>query len=58
MRIGTFESFDDSKKREERPRPERKEKVKRCIGQCQRKLFIKDGKPVIYCPSCQRVINK
>jgi hypothetical protein len=40
-------------------RPERKEKkpIKRCIGKCDRKFFMKDGEPVIYCPSCDRILN-
>lgn len=58
--IRSFESFSDEEKRELRPRPVRKpkESVKRCIGECQRKLYLKDGKPVIYCPSCDRIINQ
>jgi hypothetical protein len=56
MRLMTFESFEEPKKRELRPRPE-KEKVKRCIGKCERKFYMKDGKPVIHCPSCDRIIS-
>jgi hypothetical protein len=54
--IKLFDSLEE--KPERRPRPDKKEKIKRCIGQCERKFFIKDGEPVIYCPSCDRVLNK
>ena len=54
--IKLFDSLEE--KPDRRPRPDKKEKIKRCIGQCERKFFIKDGEPVIYCPSCDRVLNK
>ena len=50
----SFESLDEiPKKREARPRPDRKD-IKRCVGRCERKLFMKDGKPILHCPSCDR----
>lgn len=56
--IKLFEYFDEEPK--ERPemkkRPDKKE-VKHCIGKCDRKFFIKDDKPVIYCSSCDRIIS-
>jgi hypothetical protein len=53
-----FEDFDD-KKPEQKPRNKHKNnKVKFCIGKCDRKMFIKDGKPVIHCPSCDRTFEK
>lgn len=62
--IKFFESYSDSESNTDKPksepsRIERKEKkqIKRCIGKCDRKFFIKDGEPVIYCPSCDRILN-
>lgn len=57
-RIKLFENFSETPKE----KPERKQKpdkkdIKRCIGQCERKFFLKDGKPVVYCPSCDRILN-
>ena len=53
--VKAFESFDDIKKRiESKPRPDKKKDVKRCIGKCERNLFIKNGKPALHCPSCDR----
>lgn len=51
-----FESLEN--KPDRKPRPEKKDKqIKRCIGMCDRKFFIKDGEPVIYCPSCDRILK-
>lgn len=55
--ILTFESFNEDTKRPERKPREKKEDIKRCIGKCNRQLVIKDGKPVIFCPSCDRVLG-
>jgi len=55
--IKLFDSLEE--KPERKPRPDKKDKnIKRCIGQCERKFFIKNGEPVIYCPSCDRILNK
>lgn len=56
--IKLFEYFDEEmkKKPEMKKRPDKKE-IKRCIGKCDRKFFIKDDNPVIYCPSCDRILN-
>ena len=63
--IKLFESFPEEtsnthipkkERRESTQRPDRKD-IKRCIGQCERKFFLKDGNPVIYCPSCDRILN-
>jgi len=61
-RIKLFENFPDSDSEKPKERPERKARpekkdIKRCIGQCERKFFLKDGKPVVYCPSCDRILN-
>lgn len=60
--IKFFDSYSDSDKdKSKKPvtRIERREKnpIKRCIGKCDRKFFLKDGEPVIYCPSCDRILN-
>jgi hypothetical protein len=56
--IKTFEGFDGPNDRKDpKPRPEKKREVKRCIGQCKRQLFMKDGKPVLHCPSCDRIFE-
>jgi hypothetical protein len=60
--IKLFENFSDSDSEKPKERPERKARpekkdIKRCIGQCERKFFLKDGKPVVYCPSCDRILN-
>jgi len=54
--IKTFEGFEDDRKIP-KPRPDKKSAIKRCIGQCKKKLFIKDGKPVLHCPSCDRIFE-
>ena len=57
--IMRFESYvEKDKKPEEKPRKTHKPNLKRCIGQCQRRFFIKEGKPVVYCPSCDRYLNQ
>lgn len=53
--IETFESFN---KRQLKPRKKAKGKINRCIGKCERKFFIKNNKPIIYCPSCDRTFGK
>lgn len=60
--IKFFDSYSDSEKDKSESsdkRIERKERkpIKRCIGKCDRKFFLKDGQPVIYCPSCDRILN-
>lgn len=50
-----FEDFDEKKERPEIKK--RDKKAKHCIGKCVRKFFIEDNKPVIYCPSCDRILN-
>ena len=30
---------------------------KRCLGQCDRKVILKDGKPAIYCAGCDRYVK-
>lgn len=56
--ISLFEYFDEENKKrpEMKERPSKKE-IKHCIGKCDRKFFIKDNKPVIYCPSCDRILS-
>ena len=46
----------DKEKFERRPR-EKKEPIKRCLGQCDRKVILKDGKPAIYCAGCDRYVK-
>ena len=53
--INTFENFNQDKP-ERRPRPNR-ESGKRCLGQCDRKVVLKDGKPAIYCQGCDRYLK-
>jgi hypothetical protein len=56
--ILTFEGFESKENPESKERPEKKEKsLKRCIGKCNRQMFIKNGKPVIHCPSCERTFE-
>jgi hypothetical protein len=45
----------ESDKPEKKPKPPKD--LKRCIGMCDRKFFIKNGEPVIYCPSCDRILK-
>ena len=45
-----FDSYDRITKRQ---RP----KIKRCVGQCDRKVVIDDGEPRIYCKGCDRYIE-
>lgn len=53
--IKTFESFE---KPEEKPRTTKfPKKGKACIGECDRQFYMEDGKPIVYCPSCDRVIR-
>lgn len=52
--IRIFENFEKEPERKEKPI---KKEKKVCIGQCDRKFFLKDGKPVVYCPSCDRILN-
>lgn len=52
-----FESFEETKRIERTPRPNKKDKEKRCLGQCDRKVVLKDGKPAIYCAGCDRYIK-
>jgi len=54
--LKTFESLEEKEKFERKPR-ERKETQKRCLGQCDRKVILKDGKPAIYCAGCDRYIK-
>ena len=58
--VKLFDNYDTEEEVDKpSPRPERKEKkpIKRCIGKCDRRFFLKDGEPVIYCPSCDRILN-
>lgn len=50
-----FEESDPGKF-ERKPRPI-KEPQKRCLGQCDRKVVLKDGKPAIYCAGCDRWVK-
>lgn len=52
--VKAFESFEKTELKE---RPEKKIKTKSCLGKCQRKFYIKEGKPIIHCPSCDRTFS-
>jgi hypothetical protein len=54
--LKTFESLEEKEKFERKPRPIR-EPQKRCLGQCDRKVILKDGKPAIYCAGCDRYVK-
>ncbi len=56
MRYLKYFENKDEEKFERRPR-EKKEPIKRCLGQCDRKVILKDGKPAIYCAGCDRWIK-
>ena len=48
-----FESLEEKDKFERKPRKS-KDSQKKCLGQCDRKIVVKDGKPAIYCSGCDR----
>ena len=55
--IKLFDSLEEKPERKPRTENKKDKKIKRCIGKCDRKFFMKNGEPVIYCPSCDRILN-
>jgi len=53
--IKLFENFSDINSENPKERPERKVRPEK--KDIKRKFFLKDGEPVIYCPSCDRILN-
>ncbi len=53
--LKTFEDLEKDRF-ESRPRIN-KDRKKHCLGQCDRKVVLKDGKPAIYCAGCDRYLK-
>jgi hypothetical protein len=53
--LKTFENLEKDRF-SSRPRVD-KDNKKRCLGQCDRKVVIKDDKPAIYCAGCDRYLK-